>query len=70
MRLLDKNSNEPLGAAVWQDTSAVLPLHKPRPYQSVFTGEIVYPEAGGGTFCLPLATLLTHFPLALLMGIP
>jgi (1->4)-alpha-D-glucan 1-alpha-D-glucosylmutase len=67
---LDKNGNEPLGDAVWQDTSVVLPLHKPRPYQNVFTGQIVYPEAGGGTCCLPLAALLTHFPLALLMGIP
>jgi (1->4)-alpha-D-glucan 1-alpha-D-glucosylmutase len=67
---LDKNGNEPLGAAVWQDTSVVLPVHKPRPYQNVFTGEEIYPEADGGTCCLPLAALLTHFPLALLRGIP
>jgi (1->4)-alpha-D-glucan 1-alpha-D-glucosylmutase len=64
---LDKNGNEPLGAAVWQDTSVVLPRREPRPYQNVFTGEIVYPEADGGTGCLPLAGLLTHFPLALLV---
>ncbi len=70
VRLLDKNGNEPLGAAVWQDTSVVLPVHKPRPYQNVFTGEEIYPEADGGTCCLPLAALLTHFPLALLMGVP
>jgi hypothetical protein len=29
----------------------------------------IYPEAGGGACCLPLVALLTHFPLAPLIGI-
>jgi maltooligosyltrehalose synthase len=54
----------PLGKRVWGDDLIILPGDAPRKWVNVFTGEIIASETGQ----MPLATLLSAFPLAFLLA--
>jgi maltooligosyltrehalose synthase len=59
-----------LGQAVWEDSAIELPSYAAgRRYLNVFTGETLEPAgvAEGGAR-LPAASVLAHFPLALLVA--
>jgi len=57
----------PLGDAVWGDTRLILPGSKQQRYVDVFTGvELTTAPATSGV-TLPLAGILEHFPVALLV---
>jgi (1->4)-alpha-D-glucan 1-alpha-D-glucosylmutase len=58
----------PLGAATWDDTCIELPEDLPGQYRSALTGEPCVAERRDGLPVLPLAVLLAHFPVALLVG--
>ncbi|HLK48499.1 MAG TPA: malto-oligosyltrehalose synthase [Bryobacteraceae bacterium] len=61
----------PLGAAVWEDTRL---LWRKGPgaarYREVFTNRILDVETRGEQWTLPLANVLTHLPVALLVAVP
>ncbi|HWP35198.1 MAG TPA: malto-oligosyltrehalose synthase [Thermodesulfobacteriota bacterium] len=69
VRLLGGEPRPPLGVAVWEDTAVAAPPGD-RPgqrYRNVLTGEGVEVRRGeGGRPVLPLAALLSSFPVALL----
>ncbi len=65
-RLLVKLTSEkqlPLGPHVWQDTEIILPDGAPKQWQHILTNQPV--TAGQG---LGVATILQHFPVALLIS--
>ncbi len=67
-RLVAGPNEQPVGAAAWQDTAVVLPNFEPEtPLRNVYTGEVLTPAAVDGRTVLPLADVLRHFPVALLM---
>lgn len=59
--------HQPLGKEVWEDTRLDLPASETLNYRNLFTGEILPSEVNEGATSLPLAGLLRHFPVALLM---
>ena len=68
-RLLQDGHTAPLGEAVWQDTTLLLPGMTPqRTWRHVFTGEPVRCAAEEGHATLTVAEVLGHFPVALLMA--
>ena len=68
-RLLQDGHAAPLGEAVWQDTTLLLPGMTPqRTWRHVFTGEPVRCAAEDGHATLTVAEVLGHFPVALLMA--
>ena len=59
----------PLGEAVWQDTTLLVPdMGPPRPWHNVLTGESVRGAVEEGHTTLAVAQLLAHCPVALLMA--
>jgi (1->4)-alpha-D-glucan 1-alpha-D-glucosylmutase len=59
----------PFGRDVWQDTMLHLPEVDPsQRWQNVFTGEVVQSCVRSGQTILPLAEILAHFPVALLLS--
>ena len=68
-QLLSGDQTRPLGEVVWQDTRLLLPEIDPqRPWRNVFTGESVPFTQEDGQTMLPLAGLMAHFPVALLVA--
>lgn len=68
-RLLDGGHMAPLGEAVWQDTTLLVPdMGPPRPWHNVLTGESVRCAVEEGHTTLAVAQLLAHCPVALLMA--
>jgi (1->4)-alpha-D-glucan 1-alpha-D-glucosylmutase len=57
----------PLGPEVWQDTGLLVPAPV-RAWRNIFTGEELRPAGENGQAALPLAALLAHFPVALLLA--
>ena len=65
--LLQGQAQPPLGENVWADTDLLLNMeHSTGSYRNLFTGEIITSETGTGSPALRLATLLRHFPVAVL----
>jgi (1->4)-alpha-D-glucan 1-alpha-D-glucosylmutase len=59
----------PLGPDVWQETGLLVPAPRPgRSWRNVFTGEELRPAGGNGQAPLPVAQVLAHFPVALLLA--
>jgi (1->4)-alpha-D-glucan 1-alpha-D-glucosylmutase len=57
----------PLGARIWKDTRLLLPSEMAgQIYQNLFTGETLSAEERDGKSGLVLATIFSHFPVALL----
>lgn len=54
----------PIGAAVWRDTSLVLPVHVRGPWRDLFTGRTLRSSAA----TLRLADVLADFPVAILVN--
>jgi (1->4)-alpha-D-glucan 1-alpha-D-glucosylmutase len=68
-QLLSDDQTMPLGEAVWQDTRLLVPDIDPqRPWRNVFTGESVPFSQEAGQTMLPVAGLMAHFPVALLVA--
>jgi len=55
----------PVGSGAWGDTRVTLPQRLARRYRNIFTGE---EHAGEGATTLDVATVLAHFPVAILMS--
>jgi (1->4)-alpha-D-glucan 1-alpha-D-glucosylmutase len=67
-RLLAEGQAAPLGEAVWQDTSLLVPGIDPQQeWRNVFTGELVAFTLVDGQATLSMAEILAHFPVALLV---
>jgi (1->4)-alpha-D-glucan 1-alpha-D-glucosylmutase len=58
-----------LSPSCWEDTCLTLTTTKQRRYLNIFTGETVATTTDGKTSILPLANVLGHFPVALLMRV-
>lgn len=70
-RLTDGGKRPPLGPQSWKDTRLVLPFDQlPRSFRNLFTGEAVAVEIHDGVPTLAVASVLRHFPVALLEGQP
>jgi (1->4)-alpha-D-glucan 1-alpha-D-glucosylmutase len=67
IRLSGGKYRTPVGREVWQDTGLVLPGDwKEAAWRDVLTGEKIATSSGRGSALLPLADLLTRFPVAFL----
>ncbi len=67
VRLVGERGTPPLGAAIWSDTRIELPDRLSRgAYRNLLDGRQVAPAGPGGRQVLPVATLLAHWPCALL----
>ena len=67
VRLVGERGTLPIGHAIWTDTRIELPERLLRgTYRSLLDGHEVAPAAQGGHHWLPVATLLGHWPGALL----
>jgi (1->4)-alpha-D-glucan 1-alpha-D-glucosylmutase len=65
-KLLRAETKEPLGAAVWASTTMALPASAPSSaWTNLFTGECVDSKP-----TMSVATLLAHFPVAVLTMVP
>lgn len=59
----------PVGPGVWEGTALPLPAGSPGgPWHNVFTGEDLGTAGQPGPAALPLADVLAHFPVALLLA--
>jgi len=66
-RLTGGSGQPPLGPEVWKETRLVLPSdHAGRHYRNVFTGEVLAAGEQDGGGALLMASVLAHFPVALL----
>ncbi len=66
-RLIQVNSDLPLGPDVWQDTRIIQPFDSPTShYRNIFTGEDLGLDHQDGQLSLALQDVLKSFPVALL----
>ncbi len=71
VQLAEEAERPPTGPDVWRQTRLLLPLHLgSRPYQNVFTGEILDPDSYRGAPGPLLSDILGRFPVALLAEVP
>jgi (1->4)-alpha-D-glucan 1-alpha-D-glucosylmutase len=67
-RLLPDAWQLPLGEAVWKETCVSLPADTPRTFRNVFTGDRLTLPIADRAPVLPLASLFSRFPVALLLA--
>jgi len=68
-RLLGEADTLPLGEKVWGDTAVNLPFHQfDNQYTCAFTGKVLKPHQQLSGWRLPVAQVLTEFPVGLIIG--
>jgi (1->4)-alpha-D-glucan 1-alpha-D-glucosylmutase len=68
-RLLQDGHAAPLGEAVWQDTTLLVPgPHRHEGWRNVLTGALIHGAAEDDHAALAVAELFAHFPVALLVA--
>jgi maltooligosyltrehalose synthase len=68
-RLLQDGHAAPLGEAVWQDTTLLVPgPYRHEGWRNVLTGALIHGAAEDDQAVLAVAELFAHFPVALLVA--
>ncbi len=66
-QLLSEADTLPLGEKIWGNTTVDLPFHhRDNQYTCAFTEKVLKPQQRGSGWCLPVAQILSEFPVGLL----